>query len=318
VGTTTTAEDNFASGKSQILVNLLETGASGQPGATAPHMALVKHTVSFTSERKDALEFVLVSAPQPIVTSVAASGGGLVERGLNYAVKYLPSADWNAGFVSAPVQMMVTGRVSILDSALTEKPLDQWWDEIELQIRGEIDTVSRARLGGSTRHQNTNVTVDHVTNEVVFDMSLVGNYNGTLAYSRSETTNDQKQRSGWELVEGGDYIQESKSAPRRMKTITISWVGDMGGEPGDPSPPTESGYTYLFDSSSVVEQEELTDEGGNQYSRVSKEFHFTRWKLDQASGGGGGSSGGSSSQGQTGGNFGQAAARLGGGGALFK
>lgn len=286
VGTTTTAEDNFQNGKSQILVNLLETGTNGRPNATAPHMTKVAETISFTSEQKDALEFVLGSAPESELLDVT-SGGNYVQRGLQYNVRFEQPAGWDSKLV-APIQnIMIDGRVSVQKDAVTDTfDLTFWWNQMEAEIIAAVEAVSNQRFGGSLRHRSTNVHLDYTTQEAQFSIMCIGAYNGTLSYSATESFSESRLRTAWADSDGYDHIQEPKGATRKMATVSVDWVGDAGSLPPVPKAPSESGFIYLFDSSEIGKQSQLEDEDGNVYDAVSMKYHFQRFKLKQGGGGG--------------------------------
>lgn len=278
VGTTTTAEDNFQNGKSQILVNLLETGTNGQPNATAPHMTKIAETISFTSEQKDALEFVLGSAPESELLA-ATSGGNYVQRGLQYNVVFAQPPGWDSKLV-APIQMItIEGKVGVQKDAVTDTfDLTFWWNQMEAEIIAAVEAISNQRFGGSLRHRGTRVYIDYTTLDIQFTIECIGAYNGTVSYSARESFSEKQLRTVWSDTDGYDHIQEPKGATRKMATVTVDWIGDAGNFPPTPKPPKESGFLYLYSSSEIGKQERLEDEDGNLYDSVSMSFHFERFR----------------------------------------
>lgn len=273
LGTTDTAEDNFQSAKSQILENLLETGSNGTPNSESPHMVKSSEIVSFSSEKKNALEFVLGSSPSALV-----SGQGS-ERGLVYNIRFEEHDMWNAGLVQPTVGMVAEGKCSITEDARESGNLRALWKSIEETVISQMEAINGEEFGGGLRHVKSAYFVDYATNDIRFNIGCTGRYNGTLSYSASHAFAEQKQRTAWLDTDGFDHLQEPKGPNRKMAMITVSWVGDEGGAPPTPTPPSESGFTYVFDSSNVVREEQLESESGSRYMRVEMEFQFQRFRL---------------------------------------
>lgn len=278
LGTTTSAETNYEAAKSDILVNLLETGTDGNPAATAPYMQLTGENVGFPSERRDYVEFTLTSTPQPFKTSVVDSGADNVERGLSYVVHYRQPDLWDESWdTNIPVEAIISGKFAITETARTEATLFSWWTQMKQAILAEVATERGGSLGSSFVTMAEEVNLDHTTNDVDFRLSCILDYNGTMDYSKSTTFSDRKMRSIIEDTDGYDHVQESAAPPRRMATVRVTWTGEMGAEPDAPvAPPAGGGFRYLFDNAVVVRREDLRSPDGRLMALVEKEYTYIR------------------------------------------
>lgn len=296
-GDTNSAEANFTGAKNLILTNLLETGANGSPNSNAPHMGKLNETIAYSSEKKDLLDFLLVSGPAPIRTTTADDDGDAAERGLMFSVKYLPPEIWNQGHAPMVWRVVITGKCAISQKARDDNDdLDSWFQLIKRSILLEVEPTVIGKLGGQFRERLTEYDIDYGTNDVSFIIIGDGNYGGTLSYSKSTTLNTQQLRTSWRNTDGTHAVQEPAGPTERTALVRITWLGESGSEPGTPQAPTESGFTYLYDSSTTVDEDELVDPEGVSFKTKTIDYVFNRYKLE-----GGGSSGGGS--GATGGAF---------------
>lgn len=276
LGTTTTAEANFAAAKSTILVNLLETGTDGQPASTAPFMVKLSETIGISSEDSDILEFVLTSGPQSMKTTVARQSGALVERGLSYVVRFMAPDSWDSKFVTPAVGVAIEGKVAIDQVARTEQELHVWWDLMRPQIVAEVAQKAVARHGGTFLVRSHEVGIDYTTNDVTFSIYGLTNYNGTIAYSSTATYSDVKRRTEWEDTDGYEHAQETKGPPKRTCVMMVDWLGDQGASPPIPKPPAEGGFVWDFDSKTVTEHKQLEDEAGNYFDNIKYQVQYSR------------------------------------------
>lgn len=276
LGTTDTAEDNFQAGRSLILENILGTGDDGSPNATAPHFTKLGETITYSSERKDTLDFVLTAGPASMKSSVLDTQNNPVERGLNYVVRFLPTDRWNSTFAPPVTDILIEGSCSISQVAVAEQNISKWWDQLRLEIISEVTAVASAKLGGEIRHKRTEVDLDFTTDDVRFTIMMAGGYTGTMAYSRSQSEHEVVLSTKWRNTDGSHIRQTPKGPNDKDVSIRIEWIGDAGTGPGTPTPPSEGKFTYDFEESTITEQNNLEDQDGNLYRHIVKEFHFSR------------------------------------------
>lgn len=290
-GNTTSAEANFAAAKNTILTTILETGTGGGPNSAWPHMTKLGETLVFASDKKDQLEFVLVAGPQALRAALLDDSGNLVERGLSYNVRYVPAENQDTSFAPLLWDVIIDGKCAITDPD-RDKSLEEWYDIIKNAVVGEVSSVVNARLGGNLRVRQAQFGADYTTNDITFQIACFGNYNGTIAFNRQESFSTKQPRTIWRNTDGANPTQSPKGPPDKVATIKIDWIGEQGGGPGEPPPPTESGFQYLFDTQNVSFQRDLTDADGNRYEMKTVEFRYIRVKPVSGGGGGAGSSGG--------------------------
>lgn len=277
-GETTTAEEAFEAAKSVICTTILETGTNGSPAATAPYMNLVSQSLAYSSELSDTLEFVLVSSPAPMKTTAVNGSGEAVERGLQFSVKYLPMELWDAGFVSPPIGVVIQGKCAIDEDALATQSLDTWFAAIKGSVLNEVRSTITSNTGGPFKEKFTEHIIDWGTNDISFVIAGIGNYNGTLDYKRTVSSGDKQLRTVWRNTDGTMPVQEPPGPREKSVTIRVVWTGESGGNPPNPIPPSESGYTYLFEESTLVEEEDLTDPLGNTFTSRVVDFVWSRIK----------------------------------------
>jgi hypothetical protein len=289
-GDTTSADEAFQAAKSLICTTILETGANGSPSSTEPYMVKTSESLAYSSEIKDSLDFVLVSQPSPMITTAVNLAGQAVERGLMFTVQYIPVELWDDEFAPAPVGVVIQGKTAILQGDLDENTLDQWWAVIKGSILHEVRPTIASVTGGPFHEKFTNVSLDPGTNDVSFTIAGLGNYNGTVSYSRLTTTHAEQPRTVWRNTDGTMPVQEPPGPQEKFVTIRIQWIGESGGQPPNPVPPTESGYTYLFQESGVVQEDNMTDPNGIHFT--SRTIDHTYLRIKPVSGEGGQNSGG--------------------------
>lgn len=284
LGTTNTAEDNFTNARNNILTNLLETDTAGRPNATYPYMTKLGETLAYTSARKDQLEFVLVSGPSSLKINLNNSSNEDVARGLSYTVRYSPAERQDTSTHGLLWDVIIDGKCAVVDPT-EERDLAAWYDEIELKVRAEVESIANSRLGGQLRKRRAEFGVDYTTGDITFNIVFFGNYSGTVAYSRSQSYSINQPRTIWRDTDGNNPTQSPKGPPDKSLVITIDWLGDAGGGPLPPSPPSEGGFRYLYDGETVTDIQNLEDSSGFQYAAKRVEFRYTRIK--PLSGGGG-------------------------------
>ena len=289
VGTTSTAEDNFAAAKNNILTNLLETDTAGRPNSVWPYMTKLGETLIYTSTRKDQLEFVLVSGPSALKINLNNSGNEDVARGLNYTVRYEPAEMQDTSHHGLLWNVIIDGQCAINDPD-EERDLATWYDDIELAVWAEVESIANARIGGRLRKRLSKFGVDYATGDTTFTIVFYGNYSGTVSYSRSQAIATKQPRTIWRDTDGNNPTQSPKGPPDRGMVITVNWLGDAGGGPSPPPPPSEGGFKYIYDGDSLVANDDFEDSEGNRYSSKRMEYTYTRIK--PVAGGGGGGSGG--------------------------
>lgn len=272
IGVATSAQANYDNARDSILTTLLGTDTDGDPNATTK-FALINEEVDYESERQDFLNFTLTAAEEAMISGVQDSGGREVQRGLSYTILVDYPDLWDSNFVDPPLGIIVAGRVSIREAALTEQSAKQWWDQIEATILAQV----KNDLGGSNvQHRNTRLTIDYQTLDVVFEIHAVGNFRGVISYTQTTTFQSEKAFSIWEDTDGYDHLQMSPAPPRKMATINVSYVAQEGVGPSDPPPPTESGFTYILIGKGEAIEDNLISEGGQSFWRRSLEYRYIR------------------------------------------
>lgn len=292
-GTTTTAEANFSAAKDVICRTILETGDNGSPNSSAPHMCKISESIAYSSEKKDMLDFVMASTPGPMATTVSDSNGDSVERGLAFTVKYIPPDFWNEGHAGMVWGVVIQGKTAISNQArIDNSDLAYWFNSIKLQILAEVEPTITSRLGGGFRERACEYEVDWATNDVTFTIMGDGNYNGTLNYKRTDSTHTRQPRTIFRNTDGTMPVQTPKGAPDVTKVIRIEWMGEAGAVPPSPPKPSESGFEYLFQEASVVQEENITDPNGNTFEQRTTDYTYIRVKPVSSGGGLGAQSGG--------------------------
>lgn len=292
LGTTDTAEDNFQAGRSLILENILGTGDDGSPNATAPHFTKLGETITYSSERKDTLDFVLTAGPASMTTGITAQSGNNVDRGLSFAVTFVPPEMWDIRHATPVWLVQAEGKLAIAEEARTEDEIYSWWEQIKPTVIAQIEAVVAGRVMAGLREKQTTIAIDYTTNDITFNIGFFGNFTGTIAFSLTESVTDKQPRTIWRDTEGNNPTQSPKGPMDRTKTIRVTWLGESGAEPAIPNPPVESGFKYLFDSSQTVTQDSLTNpDTGFTYKSITRDYVFLRIKPVQA-GGGAGAAGG--------------------------
>lgn len=305
IGENKSAEENLAEARATILEEVLGTGPEGDPNDDPPHLELVSEQVSFVSERHDMLEFMFTAAPRAFKTGLTSgSPAESVDRGLNYVVSFTPPEKWDSRFAPPPVQIAIVGTVAINDKALAEKTIYEWWEEIEEKILAEVEAISEDRFSNTFRKVGVKTDIDYNTNDVHFAIACLGNYTGTISYSRTDTFSSKKQFTIWEDTDGYDHVQQSPAPPRKTCVVRISWLGESPGGPGSPGAPTESGFQYILEGSGVTFQEDLEAPDGVNYRMVESEYTYIRVRTREGASGSGSFGAGGSIAGLTGGMFG--------------
>lgn len=295
IGTVTSGEANYQAARSAILTSLLETGTNGVPNASSPYMVLMNEKVAYNSERQDVLEFNLSSGPQAISSGVT-SASVAVERGLSYTIKFNQPEMWDDEWAEPITEVLVTGKFALTEDARTADSLYSWWSKsggMKDAILDQLNTDTALLGSGVLLLRADEVDIDYVTNDVRFGLSMVGNYTGTLAYSKTINYSSKKAYTIWEDTDGYDHIQYTKSPPRKFATVSVAWTGD-GAAPGQPSPPSEAGFDYLYDSDTIMEDDNLVGPSGREFKKVVHDWTFVRVRQrNGGQGGGGGSDSGS-------------------------
>lgn len=280
--TVTTAEENYESARSTILTDILGVASDGAPNATS-EMVLVAETRALDSQRNGLMEFTLAAGPQGFVSSVTDTAGDRIERGLNFQMQVTKPGTWDESWTSAPLDVAVSGTISVRDTAEDEKELYAWWtDNFLPAIKQEIE----ARLGvsGDLVVKGEDIGIDYVTKELGFNLMVVAGYNGTLIYSRKEQKASELQYNIFEDTEGYDHVQRSAGFPRKSVTVVIEWTGE--GDPDlTPSPPSEAGFSFFGPVRiGESESEPLTLPDGKIVRTRHKEYTYVRIRT-KASGG---------------------------------
>lgn len=279
-GDTTSADANFAAAKDVILRNLLETGDDGSPNAASPHMGKTAESIAYSSERKDILDFLLVSSPAPMVTSTNDSAGNPVERGLMFAVKYIPPEFWNETHAPMLWGVVIEGKCAVTETARGTNDIAGWCDQIKLQVLNEAVPTINSYIGGSFRERRVEFTVDEGTGDCQFLILGDGNYTGTLMYARSTTFNTKQPRTAWRNTDKTHSIQEPPGPEDKMALIRVTWMGEAGAAPGVPVAPVESGFVYMFDESTIVSEDNMVDPNGNSFESKTIDYTFQRFKIE--------------------------------------
>lgn len=294
IGTVTSGEANYQAARSSILTELLETGTNGVPASASPHMALLSEKLAYNSERQDVVEFNLVSGPQSLASGVT-TGGAPVERGLSYAIKFNQPELWDDEHAPAITEVLVAGKFALTEDARTADSLYSWWSKrggMRDAILSQLNADTALLGSGILLLRQDEVDIDYTTNDVRFGLAMVGNYTGTLAYGKHITYSSKKAYTIFEDTDGYDHVQYTKSPPRKMASVTVTWTGD-GAAPGQPSPPSEAGYQWLYDSDTLLLDENLVGPSGRDFRKVVREWNFIRVRQRDGGGTSGGTDGGS-------------------------
>jgi len=273
-----TAEQNYLAKRDDYLEDWLLTGQGGQR-SDSTGMALVSEEFE-QNEPEDPETLTVLLVAEYMDKKMTGTQAAAASFSMSISKRF--PEEWSAGGGTTPILYDVVAVVPIRRDVITNVELFKTY---QATLEKDLNDAFRKATGEGTFSRLTSpvVTPDLKTNSVTLRATYQTRNNRVISYDVLTSRPDRAKYRVADKADGFQHLQVSPAPSKHFVEMTVTRIG-VGESVLDPPPPSEPGFTFIYESSTPGKSERLNMPFSPNMYRQTLLVRWERVKLGTSTG----------------------------------